>query len=208
VYSIDTIDDPGRSVLRRAVRDSTDNAAWIDQTLAGLGLDGVHLVGLSWGWLALNQAVYRPGRLASVTALDPGGIETVPATFLVHMLLGVLLLATPAGLRPWPARRLALQALLMPAEQLRPVLLAARTWRGTRGLARRFDDDELGGIGVPVQILFAGRSSLLRPEWALARVRALIPDVRAEIVEGAGHGLPLERPECVNRRILDFVATA
>ena len=32
-----------------------------------------------------------------------------------------------------------------------------------------------------------------------------VPTARAEIVQGAGHGLPLERPDFVNARILGFV---
>jgi pimeloyl-ACP methyl ester carboxylesterase len=79
VYAIDTIDDPGRSVAQRVVDGSVENAAWLGEVLAGLGLDDVHLVGLSYGgWLALNQAVYEPERLATVTVLDPAGLQKVP----------------------------------------------------------------------------------------------------------------------------------
>ncbi|WP_344467020.1 hypothetical protein [Kitasatospora kazusensis] len=39
----------------------------------------------------------------------------------------------------------------------------------------------------------------------MRRVTALIPDVQAEIVQEAGHGLNLERPELVNERLLRFI---
>ncbi|HEX8628426.1 MAG TPA: alpha/beta fold hydrolase [Catenuloplanes sp.] len=208
VYAVDTIDEPGRSIQRQPVTGSADNAAWLDETLAGLGLAGVHLVGHSYGgWLALNQAVYRPARLRSVTLLDPGGLGKVPVTFFLHLLAGALAMAAPGRTRPWLARKIAFQALFEAPDQIVPIRIAATTFRGARPVAaRRFDDDELRAVRVPTQLLLAGRSSLLHPQRALARARNLIPQVRAEIVAGASHGLPLEQPALVNRRILDFVA--
>jgi pimeloyl-ACP methyl ester carboxylesterase len=54
-------------------------------------------------------------------------------------------------------------------------------------------------------VLLAQRSVLLRARTALARVERLMPGVRAEIVPGADHGLPLQYPELVNARILRFI---
>jgi pimeloyl-ACP methyl ester carboxylesterase len=83
VYAIDTPGDPGRSVQRESIHQPERAAQWLDETLAGLGLDSVHLVGASYGgWLALNQAHRGPGRLASVTLLDPGGLEKVGLRYL------------------------------------------------------------------------------------------------------------------------------
>ena len=210
VYALDSIDDPGRSVQTAPVQDTADGAAWIEQTLAGLGLDGVHLVGMSYGgFLALAHAVHRPARLASVTLLDPGGLQKVPVKFYANLIAGALATMAPRSTRAWFADRLANAALVEPADQLAPIMIAARHWRSGRTTAARpFTDDELRSIRVPVQLVVAGRSSLLHPRQAVARAEALIPSVRAEIVPGAGHGLPLERPELVNQRILDFVASA
>ncbi|MEV5765466.1 alpha/beta fold hydrolase [Micromonospora sp. NPDC052213] len=206
VYAIDTIDDPGRSVQRRVVIGSEENAEWLHETLAGLGLGSAHVVGVSYGgWLGLCLAVHRPQRLASVTLLDPGGLEKVPFRFYANLLLGAFATLAPKRIRPWLARLLANHALVMPPEHLNPVMLAARTWRTNRPAARPFSDGELRSITVPVQLIIAGRSSLLCPKKALARAEALIPGVRAEIIPGAGHGLPLEQPELVNGRILDFI---
>ncbi|MGW4667169.1 alpha/beta fold hydrolase [Streptosporangium sandarakinum] len=71
VYAIDTIDDPGASVQRRPVIGSADAADWLTQALRGLGLDRVHLTGLSYGgWLVLNQAIYRPLATAGPSAFN------------------------------------------------------------------------------------------------------------------------------------------
>jgi pimeloyl-ACP methyl ester carboxylesterase len=206
VYAIDTIDDPGKSVQRVAVTGSEDNAAWIDEVLAGLGLDRVHLIGLSHGgWLTLGQVIYRPDRLASVTALDPGGLQKVRLAFYVSMVAGLFALGAPRRLRPWLARRLANSALVFPRELLAPIRLSALAFKPDRSPARPFTDEELGSIRVPALVLLAQRSVLLHARTALARVERLIPGVRAEIVPDADHGLPLEYPELVNARILRFI---
>ncbi|MER7845867.1 alpha/beta fold hydrolase [Kitasatospora sp. NPDC096077] len=207
VYAIDTLDDPGRSVQRAVAAGSAENAAWLGEVLAGLGLDRVHLVGVSYGgWLALNQAVHGPERLASVTSLDPGGIEKVPARFYVHMIGGLFGMLAPRPLRPAVGRLLANPALSAPREMIAPLMLAMRSYKpGGRPPARPFTDAELGAIGLPVLMLVGRRSALLRPRRVLERVTALIPGVRAEIVERAGHGLNLEQPELVNERLLGFL---
>ncbi|MCZ7420537.1 alpha/beta fold hydrolase [Verrucosispora sp. WMMA2121] len=207
VYALDTIDDPGRSMQRRPVAGTAESAAWLDETLATLDLSDVHLVGMSYGgFLALAAAVHRPDRLASVTLLDPGGLQKVPFRFYANIIAGALATMAPRRTRAWFAHRLANHALIESPEQLAPIMIAARHWRTQRPSARRFDDEELRSIPVPVLLLVAGRSSLLRPHEAVARAQALIPSVRAEIVPGAGHGLPLERPELVNQCVLDFIA--
>ncbi|MFB7614630.1 alpha/beta fold hydrolase [Kitasatospora sp. NPDC056181] len=209
VYAIDTLDDPGRSVQRVVAAGSRENAAWLGEVFSGLGLERIHLIGVSYGgWLALNQAVHAPGRLASVASLDPGGIEKVPARFYAHMIGGLFGMLAPRRLRPALGRLLANPALSSPPEMIAPLMLAMRTYKpNTRPAARPFTDEELGSIRLPVLALLGSRSALLRPRQALRRVAALVPGVRAEIVQRAGHGLNLERPELVNAHLLQFIAS-
>ncbi|MFE4360138.1 alpha/beta fold hydrolase [Kitasatospora sp. NPDC056800] len=207
VYAIDTLDDPGRSVQRAVAAGSQENAAWLGEVLAGLGLERVHLVGVSYGgWLALNQAIHAPERLASVAPLDPGGIEKVPARFYAHMVGGLFGMLAPRPLRPAVGRLLANPALSAPREMIAPLMLAMRSYKpGSRPPARPFTDGELASIELPVLVLVGRRSALLRPRQVVERVTRLIPGVRAEVVEKAGHGLNLEQPELVNERLLAFV---
>ncbi|GAA1948105.1 alpha/beta fold hydrolase [Kitasatospora viridis] len=208
VYAIDTLDDPGRSVQHTVAAGSAENAAWLGEVLAGLGLGRVHLVGASYGgWLTLNQAVHAPERLASIAVLDPGGIEKVPARFYAHMIGGLFGMLAPRRFRPALGRLLANPALSSPPEMIAPLMLAMRSYKPTaRPAARPFTDEELTSVRLPALVLLGRRSALVRPRQALRRTTALIPGVRAEIVERAGHGLNLEQPELVNERLLRFVA--
>ncbi|MFE6233670.1 alpha/beta fold hydrolase [Cellulosimicrobium sp. NPDC057862] len=72
VYALDALGDAGLSVQTAPLRTPDAQAAWIDQALAGMGADRVHVVGHSFGgWSATNLAVRRPGRVASLSLLDP-----------------------------------------------------------------------------------------------------------------------------------------
>lgn len=206
VYAIDTIDDPGASVQRQPVTGSDDAAHWLAQVLLGLGLDRVHLTGLSYGgWLVLNQAIYRPERLASVTLLDPGGLAKVPLRFMFSLLATLFAMQTPTSWRPLLTRLLAEQALVERSEIMDPVLLGARKFRPHRSPARRFTDEELRRVTVPVQLILGERTKLFRPDQALTRARQSLPLHHAEIVPGIGHAVPLEAPALVTARILSFI---
>jgi len=61
-------------------------------------------------------------------------------------------------------------------------------------------------LRVPTLILCGGRDRLTVPALS-QQLNALIPGSRLEIVPSAGHMLPLEAPEIVNRTIRDFVHT-
>lgn len=77
----------------------------------------------------------------------------------------------------------------------RPGLEAPSTPSSQRAYAR---------ITVPVLVVEGARDKLLRPGWA-AEIAAQIPDGRSAVVDGAGHCPQIERPEALNRVVLNFL---
>ena len=76
VYTPDTIGTAGRSIQTEPIGSARDLGMWLDDVLAGLGLDGIHLVGYSeGGWIAGVHAAHTPNtdRLATLTLIEPGG---------------------------------------------------------------------------------------------------------------------------------------
>ena len=72
VIGVDLLGEAGLSVQDEPITGPDDEAQWLDEALAGLGLDRVHLMGVSiGGWTAVNYASRRPGRAASLVLLDP-----------------------------------------------------------------------------------------------------------------------------------------
>ncbi|MFC9429979.1 alpha/beta fold hydrolase [Streptomyces sp. NPDC056987] len=208
VYAIDTPGDPGRSVQREPIHQPERAAQWLDETLAGLGLDRVHLVGSSYGgWLALNQAHRRPGRLASATLLDPGGLEKVGLRFFVWIFVSLFATSAPKRLRPRLAAWLEQPVLVVP--ELRTMIRAGvRAYRVRRPAPLPLTEDELRTIRTPLYLVLGKRSLLLHPERQAERVPRLIPAARADIITGTGHGPQIDHADQVNPRMLAFMRTA
>ncbi len=208
VYALDTITDAGRSRQTTPIGNGAEMSVWLDEVLGGLGVERAHLVGLSYGgWLALNQAQRSPGRLASVTAIDPPGafgaaqvrpmLSMVPDAFrakfrksdaALYRLLASLNNGTPP---PQPVLDLAVAGL--------------RTFRLKQPAPRRFGATSLRSIRTPVLLLFCGASPVTHAARAADRARHLLPDVEVDVVAGAGHMLPVEDPEFFTTRLLGFI---
>ncbi|MGW0524627.1 alpha/beta fold hydrolase [Streptomyces calvus] len=207
VYALDTPGDPGRSVQRAPLHRPEDAAQWLEEALAGLGLDRVHLVGTSYGgWLALNQAHRRPDRLASVTLLDPGGLEKVGLRFFAWIFVSLFATFAPKALRPRLASWLEQPVLVMP--ELRTMIrTAVRAYRIRRPAPRPLSDADLSTIRTPLYLVLGKRSLLLHPRRQAERVPRLIPGARAEILSGTGHGPQIDHAQETNRRMLAFMAS-
>ncbi|MFR9798172.1 alpha/beta fold hydrolase [Streptomyces sp. MS06] len=205
VYAIDTPGDPGRSVQREPIHRPERAAQWLDETLAGLGLDRVHLVGSSYGgWLALNQAHRRPARLASVTLLDPGGLEKVGLRFFAWIFVSLFATSAPERFRPRLAAWLEQPVLAVP--QLRAMIRAGvRAYRIRRPAPLPLSDEELSTVRTPLYLVLGRRSLLVHPARQVERVPRLVRGARAEIVSNTGHGPQIDHADEVNRRMSAFM---
>ncbi|UQX01896.1 alpha/beta hydrolase [Streptomyces sp. RerS4] len=205
VYAFDTPGDPGRSVHREPMWQPERAAQWMDEVLDALGLDRVHLVGSSYGgWLVINQVHRRPERLASVTALDPGGLEKVGLRFFVWIFVSLFATFAPKALRPRLAAWLDQPVIAVP-ELRTSVQASVRAFRIRRPAPLPLSDAELGTIRKPFYLIMGKRSLLVHPKRQLERVPRLIPGARAEIVEATGHGPQIDHPDLVNPRMLSFM---
>ncbi|MDR3637455.1 MAG: alpha/beta fold hydrolase [Isosphaeraceae bacterium] len=75
-----------------------------------------------------------------------------------------------------------------------------------RGMASRPDrTGVLAGINVPTLLLF-GRDDPITPPEVAQKFAAAIPRAQPEVIDGAGHLAPIERPDDANRAILAFLA--
>ena len=75
----------------------------------------------------------------------------------------------------------------------------ARMWREEPDIPLA----DLAGIRAPVLVM-QGDDDLVKVEHSAAIASAL-PDAQLAVVPGASHGLPLEKPELVNRIVLEFL---
>jgi pimeloyl-ACP methyl ester carboxylesterase len=82
VYGVDMPGDPNPSIPRASMTPPESCAAWLDDLLSQLSDRPAHMVGASYGgWVAMNQALRAPARVASITLLDPAGLTKLDARF-------------------------------------------------------------------------------------------------------------------------------
>jgi len=126
-HGIDMPGDPNPSVPRALMTPPASCAAWLDELLAQLSDRPAHLVGLSYGgWVAMNQTIRAPGRVASTTLLDPAGLTSLDARFWLWFSISGL-----ASLTPMPLRRRLARWLDSPS-MAEPELMTLM-WAGIRG---------------------------------------------------------------------------
>lgn len=84
MLAVDLLGEAGLSVQDEPITGADDEAQWLDEALAGLWLDDVHLLGVSiGGWTAVNYGARRPGRAASLALLPVMTFAPIPLTAVV-----------------------------------------------------------------------------------------------------------------------------
>jgi len=72
-------------------------------------------------------------------------------------------------------------------------------------MIRYVSDDQLRRLDQPALLLLGGASIVHHPGKVLARARALMPEVWAEVIDGAPHPLAETHADIVNERMLAFL---
>lgn len=206
VFSLDLLGDAGLSVQSGPIADAADQARWLDEVIAGLGLSRVHLLGVSMGgWLAVNAAVRTPDRIASIMVLDPAmTFGNIPAKAVIAS-IALVVPRFPGGLRrrvmSWLAGGAPVDETLPEAE----LLDASATGFVVRQPAPRvFDDDALRAVALPVLAIIAGRSVIHHPARAADRARRLLATGQVELWPDASHAVSGEFPDRIAERSRRF----
>ncbi|MFJ4776184.1 alpha/beta fold hydrolase [Streptomyces sp. NPDC088762] len=205
VLAVDRVGEPGYSTQSREIGDAADTAVWLEETLSGLGLERVHLIGHSYGGaVALRHAVRSPERVASVAVYEP---PRALAPLKPGFLLGAVA-AFASGSenlqRRWFTRLIG-ETGAAPEEAEVGARLSLEAIRGFRirlPQPQRMTDEELRSVAVPALVVLGGADRVMDSRRAEARARRLMPDVRTEIVPGAAHGIPVS---AFNARVSEFL---
>jgi pimeloyl-ACP methyl ester carboxylesterase len=214
-YAIDVMGQPGRSIPDpdEPIGDVADLVAWLSETLNGLNLDHIFLVGMSYGgWLALNLAMTAPERVRKLVLLSPAaslqplvrqfGLRVMPMIFFptrltVNSLMGWM------GIKDTPGdtvTRLVLDLAYLGAKHFRFVPETSRVMPSV------FSDDELRALHVPVLLLIGENEVIYDAAKALVRARALLPNFEGELVPQSNHNMCASQYRIVDARVLDFLS--
>ena len=220
IYAVDNIYDFGRSVNAKPSTSRDDYMAWLDGLFDGLGIkDGINLLGVSLGaWIAGEYILHAPDRLAKVAWLSPGGVVLSPVSR--RTMLGIPLM-TACLIAPSPSTVGSLMRWLMPnwaqsegtardefddyVEQVALGLGSFGKRPLAKGINRRFTDEELRCIGVPVLYLAGEQERFCSPHSAVSRLAAVAPQIETMVFKNVGHELVQLEAQAVSRRLLEFL---
>ena len=191
-------------------------ALMLHKTLQSIGVNKAILLGHSWGAsLALCYALKYPAETAGLVLLAP---VAFPGADPNHLLQAVLKTPLIGGLT------LMLGNTLMGDERLRHELekafypqpvpgnylrMATSTWLGRKRLRSYLEDEwslnaslrrmskHYGELRMPVVIVTGDQDQIVSPKENAYRLKERIPHAQLVVLKGAGHEIPLTRPECV-----------
>jgi pimeloyl-ACP methyl ester carboxylesterase len=209
VYAFDAIGDSGLSTQTIPMRDIGDSAWWVEEALAGLDLDRVHLVGHSQGGgLAATVAVRHPGRIASLTLLEPlMTLGIVPA-----WAFGWTAVASLPGV-PKSWRDHALNKIggvqdseVDPNDPIVRMIAAGSEHFDSGGLPTpsTLTDGELRALRMPVYVALASDDSLAG--GSAAEKAQLIPNVQVKVWPHTTHSLPMQAGAALDAELEKFWA--
>jgi pimeloyl-ACP methyl ester carboxylesterase len=204
IYAVDVIGEPGLSAPSRPPLDSDEYARWLDDVLDALDLTAVSIVGISLGgWLALDFAIRRSGRVSSLVLIVPGGVGPQR---------NVLYWAVPFSLLGKWGRRKVRERIFGPSpavvtdtmRRFRELFdLISREFRPRYDRLPVFNDDQLAGLSMPVMAVVAGRDVMLASAPMKRRLEEHVRNLTMHYLPEARH-FPGNQAE----RALEFLGSA
>lgn len=207
VWSMDSIGEPGATAQTTRLCGPEDQARWVDEALGALGLDRVHLLGVSiGGWLAAQTAIHRPERLASVMLLDPA-MTFAPVTWKMMVVsLGSVIPGMPESMRntllSWISGGVEVDDSIPEARLIASGMRDFEQHQPTPSQPKR---QQLQAITVPMLAIIAGASIVHNPEKAAAGARQ-VPGAQVEVWPGRSHAINGEAPDEIATRVGEFLA--
>ncbi|MGW7685679.1 alpha/beta fold hydrolase [Kribbella sp. NPDC054772] len=207
VYAIDLLGEPGMSVQTKPITSVQDKADWLDQALAGLPEKQFNPLGLSiGGWTAMNLAVRRPDRIASVTTLDAVNVyDGIPLATLVRSL--------PAAVkwlpRSWRDSFISYTAGGQPVEHS-PIAdmieSGMKNYTMRQPQPQRITAEELAGLSIPALAIIAGRSVMHDPATARRTAEQALRTKTVAFYPDASHAINGEYPDRIAADLRAFLA--
>lgn len=203
-YAIDLIGDAGKSEyydLRKTVKSGLEQAELYKEITEKLGVQRAYVVGASeGGFVGSNYALYAPDRVEKLALLGPMGYQGA---------VGAIVRITLAQLFPLrPVQELTIrwafsESEIVEAEMGEWFMLLLSGVYPVKVPPLPFTPSERRSLQVPVLFVFGGRDRLVGDPMSAAELVRDVPNSRVELVE-AGHLMATERPEEINRLLLDF----
>lgn len=208
VYSLDALGDCGMSIQKATLKNSEDQADWINQTLKKLNLNKVHIVGHSFGgWSAANFAGMYPEKLSSLSLLEPVfTFQWVKLSLLVKISIALL----PFCPKKWANDTIlaiggSKQEDIDPNDPIyRMIADGTKYFKASLPQPNIIAAEQINKWNMPVYVAFAENSAVHDSNKAYEKAKKSVKDIKGEVWKNTTHSLPMEIPSIINSELLKF----
>jgi pimeloyl-ACP methyl ester carboxylesterase len=191
VYSVDTIGDPGFSAESRPSFSTDRHAEWLDDVWRSLSLTSAAIVGASLGgWLALDYAIRRPGRVRSLALLAPAGIVRMNGVSALR--ISMLMLMGSWGRRQGLLQMFGFSERSLTDEDesfLKFCNSVQKRILSRLRLPSVISDEQLRSLSMPVLAAIGGQDILFDGTAVRRRFETCLPQSKIHFLADRGHGL-------------------
>lgn len=205
IYAIDLITESSKSILKRKIKNNQEIAAWLDETVTGLGLTDFYMGGLSiGGWTAANYAGYYPDKIKKLILLSP--VQTF-----ARMYNSYFLKIMKMGFHPtrenvenyigWGNTKES----KLPESIIEQFTISVMNMNSNACFPKWLKKEHLHRIKMPVLVLFGENEFAFSVTKACKRAKRELCNAEIEVVEDASHLISVSAPAYINARIKDFI---
>lgn len=208
-YAVDTIDDYGRSVYTKTLKDGNDYVKWLDELFTSLKLQNINLMGLSMGgWITSQYLLNFPDKLNKVILLEPAStVLPVRLMFYIRAFMGLIpFYYFYKNMYCWSFEDYAKKNERGMEDLINTTYIGLKSFK--LKMPPKFtvlSDKEWRNIKVPTLFLIGENEKQYSAEKAMQRLIDVAPQIKAEIIPNAGHDMLLVQTELLNKKILEFL---
>ena len=212
VYALDNIYDYGRSVYLRPIKNADDFSNWLNELFSELNLgDSINLVGTSYGGWITSQFVLRyPGRLKKIALLAPAAtVQPLKVNFIIRAILSNVNHNFFKRFFYWVFADLT-QKDENGRQRVESIIeetdLSIRCFKATKVVIPTvLKDEELHNLQVSTLYLVGEHEKLYSAKKAVQRLNKVAPQIKTQIIPGAGHDLTAVQADLVDSLVLHFL---
>ncbi|MBU5218028.1 alpha/beta hydrolase [Bacillus albus] len=207
VYTIDLLGEPGMSVQTKVIENQKQQAEWLNGVIEGLGLEKVHIVGVSiGGWTAMNLTRYNPEYIATASLLDPVFVFAQISIKMILASIPASVPIVPKFIREKMLSYVSGGAKINDDEPIAKLIESGmRNYKLETPAPNLFSKEDLKNINVPVLALMAEKSTMHNSVKAVETGKKYVKDIDIVNWKNASHAINGEFSNEVNARILDFI---
>ena len=207
VYSFDALGDVGLSEQESPIKNSLDQAKWIDETIENLHLTKVHIVGHSFGgWLSANYASLYPQKVASLILIEPVFTFQIIKPIIVLKSIPYNMKFLPKKWRQGLLKQISGSETIDTTDPVAKMIdEGANYYSSNLPNPTMISKQQMQEWEFPVYVAFADNSGVHDSVKAVEVAEKNVKNITAKIWKNATHSLPMEYAEELNREIIQFI---